>query len=356
MEKKIKIALLLGNISLGGVTTSVMNYVRNLDLEKFEMDFYVYGDSSVKQEMEQIGNVYYLPSFINFPKTSKMFNDYLKEKNYDIVHSHLSSLSYFPLKVAYKNKIEHRICHSHSTSYFWDPKSIVKQILKKPTVKYATSLLACSNDSAKWLYGKKANKALVINNAIEIDKFKFNEKDREKIRKELNIDGFCLAFFGRFEYQKNTSFLIKFFNELVKKIDAKLLIIGKGSDYKKMQNLINKFNLYDRVILLEPKKDIEKYYSAADVFCLPSRFEGLPMVGVEALANGMHLVCSNRVSKEMNIVKDYVHFIELNIDLWVKKIIEISKNYTRKETIELEDYDIKNQAIKLERFYENLVH
>ena len=95
MEKKIKIALLLGNISLGGVTTSVMNYVRNLDLEKFEMDFYVYGDSSVKQEMEQIGNVYYLPSFINFPKTSKMFNDYLKEKNYDIVHSHLSSLSYF---------------------------------------------------------------------------------------------------------------------------------------------------------------------------------------------------------------------------------------------------------------------
>jgi len=355
MSKKIKIALLLGNISLGGVTVSVMNYIRNLNLEKFEIDFYVFGESNVKNEMEEIGNVYYLPSFINFPKASKMFDNYLKEKDYDILHSHLSSLSYFPLKIAYKNGIKHRICHSHSTSYVWDPKSIVKYMLKKPTVKYATSLLACSKDSAKWLYGKKAKEAIVVNNAIDIDKFKFNTDAREQIRKELKIDKFCLAFFGRLEYQKNTSFLIKVFNKLIKQIDAQLLIIGKGIDYNKVNKLINKFNLQDRVILLDPKSDIEKYYSAADIFCLPSRFEGLPMVGVESLANGMHLLCSDKVSQEMDISKGFVHFIDLNIDSWVNKIFEISKNYARKGNVELADYDIKNQAIKLEKFYEDLI-
>ena len=269
----------------GGVESVVMNYYRNIDKEKIQFHFLCDEDSTdiPYQEIEKLGGkVIIIPPYQKLFKYQKELYRIFKENNYKIVHSHINAISVFPLRIAKKAGVPIRIAHSHSTSNKKEwKKNILKMILRPFSKLYANQYFACTEYAGKWLFGKKVveRKELnVINNAIDLKKFEFNENTREDLRKELGIkeDVLVIGHVGRFMKQKNHDFLIDIFNELIKKNDNSILIlIGQGPLLNDMKQKVRDLKIEDKVKFIGQIRDVEKYYNIMDVFLFPSIYEGL---------------------------------------------------------------------------------
>ena len=227
VDEKIIIAHIMGKWNGGGVESVVMNYYRNIDRNKIQFHFLCDEDSTdiPYEEIEKLGGkVIVIPPYQKLFKYQKELYRIFKENNYKIVHSHINALSVFPLRIAKKAKIPVRIAHSHSTSNKKEwKKNILKMILRPLSKLYANNYFACTEYAGKWLFGKKVveRKELnVINNAIDLKKFEFNENIRKALREKLGIkdDTLIIGHVGRFMKQKNHEFLIEVFNEVYKKI------------------------------------------------------------------------------------------------------------------------------------------
>ena len=269
----------------GGVESVVMNYYRNIDKSKVQFHFICDEDSTdiPYDEIEKLGGkVIVVPPYQKLFKYQKELYKIFKENNYKIVHSHINALSVFPLRVAKKAGVPIRIAHSHSTSNKKEwKKNIVKNILRPFSKVYANKFFACTKHAGEWLFGKKIieRKELnVINNAIDLKKFEFNEKIRENLRKEFGIkeDTIVIGHIGRFMKQKNHDFLIDVFNELIKKDENSILIlIGQGPLLNDMKQKVRDLKIEDKVKFIGQVTDVEKYYNIMDVFLFPSIYEGL---------------------------------------------------------------------------------
>ena len=269
----------------GGVESVVMNYYRNIDKSKVQFHFICDEDSTdiPYDEIEKLGGkVIVVPPYQKLFKYQKELYKIFKENNYKIVHSHINALSVFPLRVAKKAGVPIRIAHSHSTSNKKEwKKNIVKNILRPFSKLYANKFFACTKHAGEWLFGKKIieRKELnVINNAIDLKKFEFNEKTREDLRKELGIkeDTLIIGNVGRFMKQKNHEFLIEVFKELIKKNDNSILmLIGQGPLLNDMKQKVRDLKIEDKVKFMGQVTDVEKYYNIMDVFLFPSIYEGL---------------------------------------------------------------------------------
>lgn len=269
----------------GGVESVVMNYYRNIDKSKVQFHFICDEDSTdiPYDEIEKLGGkVIVVPPYQKLFKYQKELYKIFKENNYKIVHSHINALSVFPLRVAKKAGVPIRIAHSHSTSNKKEwKKNIVKNILRPFSKLYANKFFACTKHAGEWLFGKKIieRKELnVINNAIDLKKFEFNEKTREDLRKELGIkeDTLIIGHVGRFMKQKNHEFLIEVFKELIKKNDNSILmLIGQGPLLNDMKQKVRDLKIEDKVKFMGQVTDVEKYYNIMDVFLFPSIYEGL---------------------------------------------------------------------------------
>ncbi|MBQ8468467.1 MAG: glycosyltransferase family 1 protein [Clostridia bacterium] len=359
----IRVAQVLNHMNSGGVEAVVMNYYRNIDRTKVQFDFIVSGDSTIPQrkEIESLGGrVFVLPKIKQFFAYRKELSKILKENNYKIVHAHMSTLAYFPLSVAKKCNVPVRICHNHSTS---SPKEFVrnvaKKLLKPLAKKYATDFYACGELAGRWMYGDKAfdgGKVTVMNNAIDLDKFDFNQKVREEVRKELAIENnFVVGHIGRFDDQKNHTFLIDIFAELLKKdVSAVLVLAGEGPLQEQAKQKAKELGIEDRVKFLGVRRDANRLYQAFDVFVLPSLYEGLPVVMVEAQTSGLPCVVSDKVSAAVKMT-DNLQFESLDKSAgeWADLVLK-TKDLVResqKEKISAAGYDIKAEAKKLEKFY-----
>ena len=269
----------------GGVESVVMNYYRNIDKSKVQFHFICDEDSTdiPYDEIEKLGGkVIVVPPYQKLFKYQKELYKIFKENNYKIVHSHINALSVFPLRIAKKAGVPIRIAHSHSTSNKKEwKKNIVKNILRPFSKVYANKFFACTKHAGEWLFGKKIieRKELnVINNAIDLNKFEFNEKIREDLRKEFGIkeDTIVIGHIGRFMKQKNHDFLIDVFNELIKKDENSILIlIGQGPLLNDMKQKVSDLKIEDKVKFIGQVTDVEKYYNIMDVFLFPSIYEGL---------------------------------------------------------------------------------
>ena len=269
----------------GGVESVVMNYYRNIDRDKIQFHFLCDEDSTdiPYDEIEKLGGkVIVIPPYQKLFKYQKELYKIFKENNYKIVHSHINALSVFPLRVAKKAGVPIRIAHSHSTSNKKEwKKNIVKNILRPFSKVYANKFFACTKHAGEWLFGKKIieRKELnVINNAIDLNKFEFNEKIREDLRKEFGIkkDTIVIGHIGRFMKQKNHDFLIDVFNELIKKNENSILmLIGQGPLLNDMKQKVRDLKIEDKVKFIGQVTDVEKYYNIMDVFLFPSIYEGL---------------------------------------------------------------------------------
>lgn len=363
-KQPIVVAQIMGKWVGGGVEAVIMNYYRNIDRTKIQFDFICDSDSTniPYDEIKKLGGkVIICPPYQKILKYEKFLIDLFKKNNYKIVHSNINALSVFPLRAAKKAGVPIRIAHSHSTTNKKEwKKNLMKQALRPFSKKYATDYFACTEHAGRWLFGDRTfeqGKVYILNNAIDLDKYKYNQKIRKNIRKELGIndDTLVIGHIGRFVAQKNHTFLIDIFNELhKKKKDSILLLIGQGPLMDEIKEKVEMLGISDSVKFLGQRGDVDELYNVMDLFLFPSLYEGLGMVLIEAQANGLPCIASTEVPCIAK-VSDKIEFIDLEkpINKWISAIKTM--NYDdRKINFELIGklgYDIKIESNKLEKKY-----
>lgn len=364
MESKvIRIAQVVGKMNAAGVESVVMNYYKNIDRKKIQFDFIVDIDSTYipKDTIESLGGrVYIVPPYQKLFKYMKVLIKLFKENNYYIVHSHINTLSIFPLCAAKIAKIKVRIAHSHSSAGGKEIKrNIIKYILKPFSKIFSTEFLACSELAGEWLFGKKfmnSGKVIILKNAIDTSKFSYNQEIRDYIRKKEDLTGkFVIGHVGRFVNQKNHVFLLKIFYEIHKyEKDAILLLIGDGNLRQLIEEKVKLLSLDDSVKFLGIKENVNEYMQAMDVFLLPSFYEGLPVVGVEAQTSGLCCIFSNNITREVKLTQNVIYLgLDEGEKKWAKVVLD-HKDFDRKNMdyiISESGFDIKNEAKKLENYY-----
>lgn len=343
MEKQpIHVLQIIGITNGGGVEAVILNYYGHIDRRTVQFDFVVHNDSPVDitKRVEELGGKVYKIT----PYTKNIFTfihdiyRIIKQHHYDIVHSNMNTLSAFVLFAAWLAGARIRILHNHSTSVPSETKRNIMKIILRPFAKlFANRYFACSKLAAEWMYGKKAveeGKVTIIHNAIDLNKYAFNPEKRKALRKQLGIsdDTFVVGHVGRFMYQKNHEFLIDIFAEVVKqRPNSKLLLVGDGPLRAYIEDKVKRLGLTNKVLFLGLRSDVQDLYNVMDVFCLPSYYEGLPVVGVESQANGLPSVISDNVTKEVGITKILTfQSLKYNARLW---------------TDILENYEVRNKAL-----------
>lgn len=355
----IRIVEIVCGLQNGGVETMLYNYLYNIDKTNYKIDIITHGKSNeiTKKRFEDIGCkiIEITPKKTNLRRSLKELYSYLKEGNYDIVHTHMNINNSIPLVFAKILKISKRISHSHASKntrqYL---KKIYEQINKFIIRIFANQYIACGEEAAIYLYGKKMffnHKVTILKNAIDLEKYKYNDKMRKKIRDKYGIkdNNILLGHVGRFTYQKNHIFLI----ELLKRLNNpnfKMMLIGDGELKPKIIEKVNEYQLNDSVIFLENISNMYDYLSAMDIFLLPSNFEGLPLVGVEAQANGVKCLFSSNIDKRLKINSN-VKMLDLVLEEWVKEC-KIEERIDSEKKLREHGYDIKEQAKKLSYIYD----
>jgi glycosyltransferase involved in cell wall biosynthesis len=271
---------------------------------------------------------------------------YLKNvfsRDYDIIHYHLSSISELAIFKYAKKKGRKIIVHSHNT--FTDVPSRLRRIvfgclhkvLRIFANRYSDVKCACSAPAAKWMFGSKSKNAIIMNNAIDVGKFKFNEAYRSELRERYNItQDIILGHAGRFSVQKNQNFLLDIFNALLEiRKDCALVLMGNGELVNSVKQKAKDLGIEDKVVFIDFQEDIYKYYSLFDLFVLPSLFEGLPITLVEAQANGLSCLVSDAITRESDL-SGLVEFFPLTdgCEKWAEKINEKLANVQRVDTLD----------------------
>jgi glycosyltransferase involved in cell wall biosynthesis len=372
MNKKIKVLHVVGKRPLGGIGTFLYNLNKFVDHSKFSFDFLINGtdeNGEFDEKVKVLGsNVYTLPkldsqNFIFYLKELKSF--YEKNHDYDIIHIHSVNIAIFNYILLKKYKGDHIIAvHSHSTKYsdkFFN--SLRNRLLTLP-LKYITDLFfACSDSAANSIFGRdivEKKGVNIINNSIDTHQFRFDESIRREMRNKLNIDSqLVVGHVGAFTPVKNHDFIIDIFYEL-KKINnhAVLILIGTGQLEEKIRMKIKKLNLTKSVKLLGSRKDVNKLMQAFDVFLMPSKFEGVPLVGLEAQASGLPCVFSDTITEEIKLTH-MVSYLDLNMppQEWAYQILESYKSSNKSDaiaTIKKAGYDIRGNVKELEEIYINI--
>lgn len=364
----LRIVQIVGHVAAGGVEGIVMNYYRHMDHSKIQFDFIMdgYNKTTIDDEIRASGGRVYkvAPYAKNLLKNQQQIYQILSRNSYPIVHSHMNALSVFYLIQAKRAGIPIRIAHSHSTAAKGEGvKTAVKYLLIPYAKNFPTHYAACSEFSGKWLFGKEfyeSGKVNLIKNAIDINLFSYNPEIRQLKRTAMGLnDKFVIGHVGRFEYQKNHTFLIDIFDQ-IKKVhaDSVLLLAGSGNLDPSIKAKVKKLKLTDSVRFLGVRQDIPDLMQAMDVFVLPSFYEGLPIVGIEAQASGLPCILSDAVTQETKIV-DSVKFLSLSAPAteWAEVILSYVQNDRRAKTddqIRNAGYDINLSAAELAGWYRQL--
>ena len=359
MKKILQIGM---SSSLGGIEVFLKNLYDNIDHKEFQFDFIDTTEKGIcyKEEFEK-GNskIYKITSRSkNFMKNKKELEKVIKEGNYDVIHFHLNTLSYItPILLANKYNIK-IIVHSHNE---WKGKKIKVLLLDKinrKRIKKANIIrLACSDVAGKWIF--ENNQFLIINNAIDIEKFKFSEDIRKKIRLELNIpDNYTvLGNIGAFREQKNHEFLIDIYYEYLK-LNPKsvLVLVGEGALMEKIKQKMKKLKISENVKFLGLRNDVNEVINAFDIFVFPSLYEGLGIVLVEAQCNGLLCFVSNTIPGNAKITNNIYYLpLEENSKYWADYIWKHGgikpehKNEMNK--IKQAGYSVRDLAKKIEEIY-----
>ena len=195
---------------------------------------------------------------------------------------------------------------------------------------------------------------------MDLEKYKFDEIERQRTREKYELENkFVIGHVGRFSYQKNHDFLIDVFYEIIKRNpNAMLLLIGYGELEQKIKEKVLRLGLDPNVIFIGKTEDLAKYYNAMDCFVLPSFYEGLPVVGIEAQAFGLPCVFSSEITPETKIL-DTCSFLSLeeSADIWAERILQ-NQNLKRNDNNELiksAGYDLKEEVRKLTNYYDSLI-
>lgn len=262
--------------------------------------FEIAAPENTEQTFFEIDDIktYTLPKKKNLFKYMMSIKELVKNNTYDIVYIHGNSAMMIFEAISTKLFCDSKIvthCHSSSSEH-----KLVHHIIKPLFNVMIDKKIGCSKLASKWAYMGK--NVITIPNGVEIEKYAFNEKSREEVRKGLKVgkNEILIGNVGRFTKQKNQLFLIDVFKEYLKiNSNSKLILIGDGEQKSDLLDKIESLNLCDKTIVLEPTNDIERYYSAMDIMVMPSLWEGFGLVAVEAQANGLPTIVSDVFTDEV---------------------------------------------------------
>ena len=359
---KIKVLQVVGSMKNGGVESFVLSYFRELH-DVCEFTFLCFDDSTAipYEEIESLGGkVVVVPHVKKLIKFNKAFDKLLKENHYDIIHSNVNTLSVFVLRIAKKNNCPVRIAHAHSSSNKKEVvRHLIKSILKNFSKKDANVYFACGEEAGRYQFGNKAydeGKVILINNCIDVSRFKYSKENREQVRKELSLsnDDIVVGTVGRMVSVKNHFFIL----ELAKKnLDKKFVFVGNGELEEELKRQAKEDNL-SNVIFVDSNNVIERYYSAFDVFILPSLYEGFPITTIEAQANGLYVIFSDHVTPKA-LITGYGEFLPIDEDNDLQKWTDVlSVKHERKDLSQMiidARFDIKSSSKYLYKTYLKLI-
>jgi len=365
MLEMIRILHVIENLSLNnGVNSVVMNYYHHIDKNRFAFDFLVHEPISQEARdrfMKNGSKVYEMPALrpSNIPRYMGDLNRFFREHpEYKIVHGHLPNAAVFYLGAAKRFNVPVRIIHSHNDrSADSTVKRLRNNILNSLIPWVANCYAACSENSARFLFGKRAENAFILTNAIDTAKYTFSEEVRNRVRKELNLydKQFVLGHVGRFCLQKNHSYIIDIFKEICTIMpDSRLLLIGDGELRPAMEKKVRQLDLADKVIFTGISDRVHEYLQAMDAFVLPSLFEGFPVSAVEAQLSGLPCFLSDAIIPQVALSHKTVFLsIREPASIWAEKIIA-SFGSEKRESIYIPEFDIRVQTKRLESFYSEL--
>ena len=359
--EKIKVCHVVGSMNKGGVESVVLSYSK--ELKDYVTPTFVCFDDSKYIPFEEIGaiggKVEIVPHVKHLGAFNKAFAKVLEDGEFDIIHSHVNTLSVFPLKVAKKCGYEVRIAHSHSQSSKKEfVRNLIKNFLKKFAKKYATYYIACGEIAGRYQFGNESfekGEVKIIKNAIKLSNYKFSQKDRDDIRNSMGIplDANVAGNIGRLCETKNQMFIL----EIAKKLpDVHFIIVGGGPLQEELEGKITKENITN-VHLAGVTDNTAQFYSAFDCFILPSLYEGVPVTGIEAQANGLYIIYSNNVPKE-SLLSEYGEFLpieENDVNKWVKAIKQVRAHENHSKEITIAGFNIEEASKELLKVYQSLL-
>lgn len=350
--------------SQGGIEHLIMNVYRNINKEKIQFDFMTYGNPSAfeKEITELGGTVYKLPSRRSnavkaYYETKKLIE--MHRKDYKWIHMHLCTASnILPLRFLKSFTEPQIIIHSHLSGTLSNPISTFMHYLNRgKLLMKADYLFSCSDLAAEHLFGIRYNqdkRYYFIPNAINIECFRYNDKIRKKMRDLYGFESeIVLGYIGRLSPPKNVDKLIDIIKGLSNKT-IKLVIIGSGDCYEKINNKISDYGLSNRILLLGEQTEIPNFLQMIDIFVSASVLEGFPVTLVEAQACGLPCIITDSISKQVNLNNNVVFTdSHINIQQWEQAINKVTKTGQTRDCIKLNpQFDIKHLAEFLEDFYE----
>lgn len=361
----IKVAYILGKLHSGGKKNLVMEYYRHMDTDKVRIDFICDSDSNSipEEEVKALGGkVYRVTPYEHIIKNMQEMKQIFDEEQYDVIHAWDSMMNLFPLVVAKKAGIMVRISESLSMANKGEAKTLIKYALRPFTSIGANYYMACGVDCGVFQFGRSAydkGKIAIFKTVINTDENSFDEELRAVTRKKFGWEEkHVYGFIGRYMPQKNPVFIIDVFNE-IQKIDkqAQLVLIGFGGMEKAMMDKVAEYGIQEKVANLGRREDIKQFYNAFDCFLLPSLYEGLPVVGLEAQSCGLPIFFSTKITHEAKAC-EIAYFISLKkpANQWAKQIVEVvDKNIPVRKSFSEEvakaGFDSRSEALRLQNYY-----
>ena len=358
----------IGNMNVGGIENMLMQIYRNIDRTKIQFDFVVHDENENFYEAEILklgGIVYKIPYISKEPvRHLKEFENLLREHSeYKIVHFHTTyAIMYYDAKLA-KRLGRTVVVHSHNSNARRMHRC-VHMMLKKKFSRLADYRLSCSYIAGEWMFSD-TEKYDIWKNAIALEKFRFAEDVRKKLRKELGISeaDILIGNVARLSYQKNQSLLIDVYRQYRRKhSNSRLLLVGSGEDEELLKEKVAKISVEDTgfsdsVIFTGNKSNANDYMMAIDIFCLTSRWEGFGISMIEALTAGEVVVAPVLVDRMIREFEN-VYIVENYEDVseWVKilestEVLNDSERAMCYGKMANRGYDIKDQVKTVERFY-----
>lgn len=361
----MKKILLIGITDIyGGVGRMMFDFCKNADKKLIRFDFLFYQEIS-EEEQKQIdlqgSSFFQIPRYSRHPILFyKSIKKFFETHQYDIVHIHASTamLIMYALPI-WKSKNTKIIYHSHSSLVDGLVNKLLHKVFRRIVVKYADCRIAVSKAAAQFMYGKrKVSDTIILKNGIDTQHFKFDVNVREEVRRELGIqDKYVIGHIGRFSYAKNHPFVVSIFEQLHKvDFNTKLLLVGSGECEDEIREIVREKGLVEDVIFYGTSKNVERLLCAMDCFILPSIYEGLPLVALEAQANGLPVLASVDIPKETNASSFYTALsINDSLEIWVKEVAAAKSRKVNRQKgyqeVALKGYDITEATQKLVKIY-----
>lgn len=361
----IRILHSVSNMDRAGIETMLMNYYRHIDRTKIQFDFLCNKAKKGAYDEEILsmgGRIYRTPGLnpAKYPKYLKYMKKVFSKNNYRIVEAHNGALGVYALNAAKRNNIPVRIYHAHGASITKDWKLPLKYFCRAMLPYNMNIHYTCGIEAAKCYFGKNAvakGDYTLIPNAIEVERFVFNEETRNRIRTQYGLeDKHVIGHVGRFMKQKNHTFLLDVFAAYSKNDKAAyLILLGDGELMDEMKAKAEQLNIADKILFAGNVDNVNEWYQAFDCFMLPSIWEGLPVVGVEAQTADLPCIFSDTITREIDLLENN-EFISTSgpMEQWVNAIAKALKHTSRRDNTEIitkNHYNIRTEALKLQERY-----